>query len=157
MRSAKVKSPVPPIVTESDIPTVAENYIDEEEKVEQQMSEMLKQVSKPKASARQASGSKSSASRKTPAKLVQKAMEVNAKLDREYAAKYIPQVTGCSIYKDTKLHMRWSASYPTASPPHSTSQAFGVSSDRDAMLHCLRWLWTQHAAHGGGECPFALE
>lgn len=156
MRSAKVASQVPAIITEADVPTLAASYDDEEEKVEQQIEEILK--GRLKGATKSGGGKKQAAgSRKVPAQPVKKTLDVQGELTKEAAASYIPQVKGCSIYKDTKLHMRWVCSYPTPSPPHSTSQAFGVSSDKAAMLHCIKWLWAQHVANGGEECPYLLD
>ena len=52
--------------------------------------------------------------------------------------------------------MRWKGEYPRAPPPLATfvTQSFGVSSDRDALIHVLRTLWTWHTDLTGEGCPF---
>lgn len=95
--------------------------------------------------------------RTTPAKPVKKFVDIDGELTGEAARDYIPDVPGCRIVKDTKLHMRWTVPYPRAEPPKSTSKAFGTSDDRSALFHCLRWVWTVHHECTGQECPFELE
>ena len=72
--------------------------------------------------------------------------------------RFLPTVVGCVGTKDTKLHFRFEASYPTESPPYSFSQAWGENrSEKEAALACLRWAWARHEEGGGSGPPMELE
>lgn len=79
-------------------------------------------------------------------------------LSSSEAQQFKPQVVGCSLYKDTALHMRWSARYPREEPPYSCTKAWTTTglTDRQAMCFCLRWLWDRHKEATGEECPHEL-
>ncbi len=72
--------------------------------------------------------------KKTPAKPVAKRASLEGDLDAEQARLLLPQVKGCTAYKDVSFHLRWKMTYPRLSPPSQVTPAFGVSSDRGAML-----------------------
>lgn len=91
-----------------------------------------------------------------PAKAVMKEIEIDGELTQEKAKEFLPIVKGCKISKDTKLHMRWSILYPKKEPPHGTSRAIGIEGDREAMLFCIRWAWTEHFLQTGEPAPFEL-
>ena len=69
------------------------------------------------------------------------------------AKAFLPVAKGCTITKDINLHMRWKVYYPRTSSPFSMSCAYG-SSQHEALLACLRWVWEQRVAHGGSACPW---
>ena len=69
---------------------------------------------------------------------------------------YMPAVADTSLQKDTGCDYRWRAYYPRLGHSH-VFQAFSVSSDRDAMLYCIRTVWEWHTAATGEECPWILE
>ena len=96
-------------------------------------------------------------SKKTPAKPVAKRASIEGDLDAEQARLLLPQVKGCTAYKDVSFHLRWKMTYPRESPPFQVTQAFGVSSDRGAMLFCLRRVWEWHLEKEGEMCPWMLE
>lgn len=71
---------------------------------------------------------------------------------------YMPQVTGCRIFRETAIYHRWIANYPTARPPRSCSKGWlstGLS-EREALLFVLRWCWSRHAEVSGEPCPWDL-
>ena len=69
---------------------------------------------------------------------------------------YLPRVANTTIEKDTRYHYRWRAYYPKPGRSH-VSRAISVSSDRDAMLYCIRTVWEWHTAATEEECPWILE
>ena len=69
------------------------------------------------------------------------------------AKAFLPVAKGCTITTDVNLHMRWKVYYPRTRSPFSMSCASG-SSQNEALLACLRWVWEQHVAHGGSACPW---
>lgn len=71
---------------------------------------------------------------------------------------YMPQVTGCRIFRETAIYHRWIASYPTARPPRSCSKGWHSTglSEREALLFVLRWCWARHAEVSGEPCPWDL-
>ena len=69
---------------------------------------------------------------------------------------YLPRVANTTIKKDTRYHNRWRAYYPKPGQSH-VSRAISVSSDRDAMLYCLRRVWEWHTEATQEECPWILE
>lgn len=157
MRFLSRSPPVEATITTADVDQVAEDFGPEEEAT---VRSDLKAVKGPKAMA--ASGGGVSArfpgGRKgVPAKPVQKDMVVDGSLTSEAARAYLPKVAGCRMFKDVKLHMRWSVTYPKDAPPRSCSKAFGTCSDRGAMFFCLRWVWAEHQLATGEEWPYALE
>ena len=78
-------------------------------------------------------------------------------LTREQAKAFLPQIVGCTIQKDTKLHMRWKGIYPNEEAPFSISKVWDEkTSDREAMLKCLNWSWDCHSEVTGEACPFDL-
>jgi hypothetical protein len=77
-----------------------------------------------------------------------------------WAKTWIPQVKGCTLFKDTKRHNRWVVHYPRTTPPFSFSKAWGsggVVTSRECWLRCIQWAWDQHTSAGGEPCPFRLE
>jgi hypothetical protein len=96
-------------------------------------------------------------SKKTAAKPVVKKASIEGSLDAEQARLLLPQVKGCTAYKDVSFHYRWKMTYPRETPPFQVTQAFGVSSDREAMLFCLRRIWEWHLELEGEMCPWMLE
>ena len=61
----------------------------------------------------------------------------------------LPVAAGCVGTKDTKLHFRFEASYPTEHPPYSFSAAWNENrSEKEAALACLRWAWARHEDAG---------
>jgi hypothetical protein len=95
--------------------------------------------------------------KKTAAKPVVQRPAIEGALDVEQARLLLPQVKGCTAYKDVSFHYRWKMTYPRESPPFQVTQAFGVSSDRGAMLFCLRRVWEWHLEQEGEMCPWMLE
>ena len=69
---------------------------------------------------------------------------------------YLPLVAKTTIQKDTRYQNRWRAYYPKPGRSH-VSRAISVSSDRDAMLYCLRRVWEWHTEATQEECPWILE
>ena len=69
---------------------------------------------------------------------------------------YLPRVENTTIKKDTSYAYRWFAHYPRLGHSH-VSRAISVSSDRDAMLYCIRTVWEWHTAATEEECPWILE
>ena len=53
-------------------------------------------------------------------------------------------------------HNRWRAYYPKPGQSH-VGRAMSVSTDRDAMLYCLRRVWEWHTEATEEECPWILE
>eukprot|EP00971_Amphidinium_carterae_P331616 6465304-Amphidinium_carterae.3 len=72
-------------------------------------------------------------------------------LDVAEVRKYIPQIKGACISKDTQRHMRWQVRYPTDAPPYTHSAVWNEHrSESAALQECMRWLWDQHHE----ACPF---
>lgn len=77
---------------------------------------------------------------------------------REQAQKYCPDIMGCRVDKDEKLHFRWKIAYPCDSAPFSCTKVWNkTNSERQALMHVLNWAWTRHAEHTGESCPFNLD
>lgn len=79
----------------------------------------------------------------------------------EWAKRYLPSATGCSLVLDERRHNRWMVQYKhKADPPYSHSKAFGTQSNvtsRTALMTCLRWAWQVHSDETGQPCPWTLE
>jgi hypothetical protein len=70
---------------------------------------------------------------------------------------WLPDVAECSIAKDVTRFMRWQVYYPNPEPPVSASKVFSPGTgftDTGALIFCLTWVWAQHLAATGQECPF---
>eukprot|EP00971_Amphidinium_carterae_P111847 2215421-Amphidinium_carterae.2 len=58
------------------------------------------------------------------------------------------------LYRETNYHTRYRACYGST----LKTKCWGTRySERDAALFVLRWLWAQHHASTGVECPFDLD
>lgn len=76
---------------------------------------------------------------------------------REQAQKFCPDVRGCRVDKDERLHFRWNVAYPCDSAPFFRTKVWHTStSQRQALMHCLSWAWRQHFEHTGELCPYKL-
>jgi hypothetical protein len=65
---------------------------------------------------------------------------------------------GCSVAKDTKLHMRWQVRASWLQPSHS--KGFGASdhqTEDSALVYCLQMAWRVYTATFGQDCPFDLD
>lgn len=151
LRGAVRKPAVEATICEGDIEDVAQDFGSDEEAV---VKKDLKVIAAGKKSPGGAGGVATRSARKEPAKPVQKQLTIEGVLSAEAAKEYLPDVPGCRIWKDTKLHMRWSVAYPKQDPPRSASKAIGVLGDRQAMEYCLRWAWAEHTAATGQPCPW---
>ena len=69
---------------------------------------------------------------------------------------YLPQVANTTIQRDSRNKCRWRAYYPKPGQSY-VSRAMSVSTDRDAMLDCLRRVWEWHTEATEEECPWILE
>lgn len=144
--------PIEATITAEDLPMVVKDFGEEDEKA---VKNDLKLIEKLKGGG--ASTVPAKTGRAMPAKPVQKDLIVEGQLSSEHARQYLPDVRGCTIHKDVRLHMRWCATYPKKLPPRSATNAFGVMGDREAMMYCLRWVWQEHTAATAEECPYNLE
>lgn len=76
---------------------------------------------------------------------------------KEQAAAWLPQVVGCTISKDTRLHGRWKVSYPCDTAPFVCSKVWNAErSERAALFFVLRWAWAAHTQKVGEPCPYDL-
>lgn len=109
-----------------------------------------------------AAAKKRSDAQKAPAKGPRAPRKMAIAEQQEYTAdfgrQFIPKVKGCSLSKDEALHYRFKISYPTGAPPYSTSCAWssGVS-QRQALMHCLRWAWDHHTRVTGERPPHTFD
>lgn len=74
-----------------------------------------------------------------------------------WAKKYLPKASGCSISRENRWHIRWTAFYPTGAPPHSHSKCYvagDMRSERAALRSCLEWAWAQHEKATGVLSPW---
>lgn len=79
---------------------------------------------------------------------------------RESEVQYLkPPVKGCSLSKDDRRFMRWSASYPRSAPPRLRSKVWTQPgwTERRSLLFAVQWLWQCHAEATGEGCPWDLE
>jgi hypothetical protein len=57
---------------------------------------------------------------------------------------------------ESKWHTRWRVKYP-AGPPNQTSKSFsmeaGKVTEKQAVLHCLKFAWKVHARETGEDPP----
>eukprot|EP00971_Amphidinium_carterae_P120150 2380340-Amphidinium_carterae.1 len=59
---------------------------------------------------------------------------------------------------EANWHNRVRGFYPKQVPPYSLSLSFGeIRSIRAASLGVLKWIWEQHAANTGAECPWSFD
>ena len=94
-------------------------------------------------------------------------VDVSGDVDEEDAKRYLPlDVSGVSLHKDTTWHFRWKVTYlKKKDPPFSTSQVWLkkgevceiVESCKNALLHCLTWVWDEHERETGAICPYQFE
>ena len=77
-------------------------------------------------------------------------------ISEEDAAKFMPKRAGAHLEKDTKFHMRWKAFYPGKTPPRYATKVFRTLGERDALMYCLREVWSMHTRDTGEPCPFDL-
>ena len=93
---------------------------------------------------------------KKPAKPSLLKVDLDDRLTIEQVRALIPQVTGCTIDKDTSFHNRWKGKYPRAPEkfPKIATQAFSISSDTDALRYVVAQLWKWHQEETGEQCPF---
>ena len=56
-----------------------------------------------------------------------------------------PYVKSVPVTRDDLFDHCWEIGHPTGQAPHSASKAWSVTGDdHGAVMHCLRWAWTQH-------------
>eukprot|EP00971_Amphidinium_carterae_P333889 6468887-Amphidinium_carterae.1 len=77
----------------------------------------------------------------------------------EELREFLPQhIAGCSIMVEENWHHRVRGFYPRQVPPYSMSLSFGdIRSTKVAALGVLKWIWEQHTANTGAECPWTFE
>lgn len=72
----------------------------------------------------------------------------------------IPQTKGATIQDANNMHaVCWIARYAGAKPYGSHSCSYSAKSGRtseQAASQCLAWIWAQHAAKTGEQCPWDL-
>ena len=73
---------------------------------------------------------------------------------------YMPQGPGRYLSYDNILHNKWKVEMKQKpSPPRIFSKCFAdgaVTSEREALLMCLRWAWAVEVELSGTDCPFDL-
>lgn len=67
------------------------------------------------------------------------------------AKAFLPNVSGCSIVKDTTRHRRWVVKYPKPTPPHSASIDIRESGVRSSGVG-LSWAWDLYQVATGHQC-----
>ena len=75
----------------------------------------------------------------------------------EQLVPYIPVTKGCSITVEGDWHHRFRGWYPKDAPPKSHSANFEDGPTmREAARSVLRWLWAEHLAATGQQCPWDI-
>ena len=69
----------------------------------------------------------------------------------------LPPSGGCLMTLESKWHTRWRVKYP-AGPPSQTSKSFSMAaagkvSEKQAVLHCLKFAWQVHIRETGEDPP----
>ena len=65
---------------------------------------------------------------------------------------------GCSVAKDTRLHMRWQVRASWLKPSHSKGFSASEHQTEDsALVYCLQMAWRVYTARTGAECPYDLD
>lgn len=79
----------------------------------------------------------------------------------EWFRRFLPEVAGCNLHKETKWHLRWKVVYTNKPlPPFGTSCTWNPEVDGSclkAVRHCIAWAWEQHVSTGGSACPWSLD
>ena len=95
--------------------------------------------------------------RRKSQKANQSVVEIDDGLIVEKAKRYLPiTVPAIKVEKDEHFHKRWKFEYPRKAPlKRVSSQAFRVSSDKEALIFCLLEIWSWHEeANPHDKCPF---
>ena len=67
-----------------------------------------------------------------------------------------PNVPGCWMQR-YGASRRWQVYYQGAQPSYSRSRTWGDKvSEKEVIVHCLKWAWHWHTAVTGAECPWDL-
>lgn len=155
LRSARRGSAVEVTSGSNDVDDVAADFGSDEEAVIRK--DLTYIVPVKKSSSAGIAGKPGGGGRKEPSQPVKKSIDFEHELSVEYARSFMPKVAGAPIAKDTRLHMKWSVSYPTEAPPHSATKAIGLVGDHEALRYCLRWVWGKHESATGEACPGDLK
>jgi hypothetical protein len=153
-RGSRRPPAVEPTIESHDVDEVAQGFGEDEEDMVRHELKALPSVKKNAAAG--AGGKGSRGSKREPARPVKKMIDLAGELTPDIASTFLPDVPGCRIIKDLKLHMRWQVSYPSELPPHTTSKAIGVAGDQAALMFCLKWAWDRHSDQTGELCPWEL-
>ena len=86
---------------------------------------------------------------------VQKHVPVDS-VGETIARPFFPDVEGLRLRKDVSIHMRWECYYPRQEIPRWCTRAFGVSTDRDALLYVHDMIWQWHTEKSNQKCPHEL-
>lgn len=79
-------------------------------------------------------------------------------MQQEWAKQFLPQVKGCTVHKDVRLHFRWVVAYPRDVSPYVKSAVWNEQvTQRQALLKCLRWAWQAHLEKTGEAPPWKLD
>ena len=74
------------------------------------------------------------------------------------AKQFIPDCVGCTLQKDTRMHMRWKAEYVVNGAPEICTKVWNDErSDTEALKIVLRFLWDCHEQETGEPCPFGAD
>ena len=156
VRHAKRPAPVQTVVDEEQLQDAVEDFGDEAAVAEDELKEAMREA-RPKA--------KPQPKPKPKAKAKAQALAAGGRVSvddpvftdgllADQVKHLFPTIAG-SVLKRDPIAQRWQVHYPRLVPPFSASQAWSVSSDREALLYCWRWAWHEHrlADHPGPSHP----